>query len=81
MFKNIKNSISELAYTAVNMAEETLETSSGQEKKTAAIDYIVSMLPVPIILKGIINIVLSKFIDESIENAVNYLKNIKNTEA
>lgn len=80
MFCNLKNKISELAYTAVSMAEETLNTSSGREKKEAAIDYVISMLPIPMILRNIVLIVLSKFIDEAVENAVLYMKKIKNSE-
>lgn len=81
MFANLKNTITELAYSAVNIAEETLESSSGQEKKAAAIDYIVSMLPVPYFFKGVISMVLSRFIDEAVEQAVSYMKSIKNPEA
>lgn len=81
MFSNLKNNITELAYAAVNMAEETLETSSGQEKKAAAIEYIVSMLPLNPLFKKAVCIVLSKFIDEAVERAVEYMKSIKNVEA
>lgn len=81
MFKNLKNTITELAYAAVNMAEDTLESSSGQDKKAAAIEYIISMIPVVSPFKGIITLILSKFIDEAIEKAVLYLKSIKNPEA
>lgn len=81
MFSDIKGKITDLAYTAVNMAEDTLSTSSGKEKKEAAIDYIISMLPISSVLKKIIAIILSKFIDEAVENALVYMKSIKNTEA
>lgn len=81
MLGNLKNTITELAYAAVNMTEETLESSSGQEKKNAAIEYIISMLPVASPFKGIITVLLSKFIDEAVEKAVLYLKSIKNSEA
>lgn len=81
MFKNLKNNIKDLAYSAVSMVEESLFSSSGAEKKTAAISYVVSMLPIPPIFKGITSIVLSKVIDEAIENAVSYMKSIQNTEA
>lgn len=81
MFNNLKDTITELAYAAVNMAENTLESSSGQEKKNAAIEYIISMLPVASPFKGIITVLLSKFIDEAVEKAVLYLKSIKNSEA
>lgn len=81
MFSNLKNIITELAYAAVNMAEETLESGSGREKKAVAIDYVVSMLPIISPFKSIISIILSKFIDEAVEKAVKYLKSIKNPEA
>ena len=81
MFSNLKKTITELAYSAVIMAEETLSSSTGQEKKDAAIEYIVSMLPIPSLFKGIVSSLLSKFIDEAIENAVSYMKSIKNSEA
>lgn len=77
MVANIKNKITELAYAAVNMAEDTLLTSSGQEKKAAAIGYIMAMLPIAFPFKGIITIVLSKFIDEAVEKAVQYMKNVR----
>lgn len=81
MFSNLKVTITELAYAAVNMAEETLASSSGQEKKAAAVEYIVSMLPVAGVFKGIISTLLSKFIDEAVEKAVQYMKSVKNAEA
>ena len=58
--KNIKDTIKELAFSAVSMAEETLTTSCGTEKKAAAIEYIISMLPIPIPFKGITTFLLSK---------------------
>lgn len=81
MFNNLKNTITELAYAAVNMVEETLDSATGQDKKQAAIEYIVSMLPVIYPFRSIISILLSKFIDEAVEKAVAYLKSIKNSEA
>lgn len=78
MFGNLKTMISELAYSAVNIAEETLGSSCGQEKKIAAIEYIVSMLPIVSPLRSIVAVVLSKFIDEAIEKAVEYMNNVKN---
>lgn len=80
MFSNLKSTITELAYAAVNMAEDTLNTSAGYEKKAAAIDYIASMLPVPPLFKGIISTILSKFIDDAVEKAVEYMKSVKNVE-
>ncbi len=81
LFSNLKVKITELAYAAVNVAEETLSGSSGQAKKTAAIEYVLSMIPVLAPFKGIIAFVLSKFIDEAIEKAVHYMKSVKNSEA
>ncbi|MFA7659393.1 MAG: phage holin, LLH family [Candidatus Gastranaerophilaceae bacterium] len=81
MFSNLKTTITELAYAAVNMAEETLDSSTGKEKKAAAIEYIVSMLPVVAPFKSIIAALLSKFIDEAVEKAVTYMKSMKNSEA
>ncbi len=80
MFISLKATIKELAYSAVIMAEETLSSSNGQSKKTAAIEYIISMLPIPSMFKCIISIILSKFIDEAVENAVTYMKDIQNPE-
>lgn len=81
MFKNIKNTITELAYSAVNVAEQSMDTLTGQDKKNLAIEYLVSMLPIIQPLKGIVVVVLSKFIDEAIEQAVKYMNNVKNKEA
>lgn len=81
MFKNIKNTITELAYSAVNVAEQSMDTLTGQDKKNLAIEYIVSMLPIIQPLKSVVVVVLSKFIDEAIEHAVIYMNNMKNKEA
>jgi len=78
MFKNIKQTITDLAYTAVNMAEQSMDTTTGQGKKTMAIEYVVSMLPIFQPLKAVIVVLLSKFIDEAIEQAVKYMKEVKN---
>ncbi len=77
MFKNIKENIKDLAYSAVLMAEDTLSTEIGKVKKVAAIDYVVSMLPVPSVFKSIIKLLLNKFIDEAIEQAVEFMKSEK----
>lgn len=81
MFKNVKKQITELAYAAVNVAEETLKSSTGQEKKTAAIEYVIAQLPLISPFKTIISALLSKFIDQAIENAVIYMNSVKNSEA
>lgn len=81
MFFNLKSKITELAYAAVSMAEDTINTASGQQKKAAAVEYVVSMLPVAAPFKGVVSFVLSKFIDEAVEKAVSYMKSVKNPEA
>lgn len=81
LFSNLKNTITELAYAAVNMAEENLESAGGQEKKKAAIEYIISMIPIASPFKCIVSVILSKFIDEAVEKAVAYMKSIKTAEA
>ena len=69
MFNNFKIKIKELAKSAVNNAEEILGSNKGKQKKEMAIK-----LPVPIVLKPIISIMFSSFIDEAIEFAVTYMK-------
>lgn len=81
MFKNIKNTITELAYSAVNIAEQSLDTKTGLDKKNMAIEYVVSMLPIIQPIKSVAVVVLSKFIDEAIEQAVKYMNDVKNKEA
>ena len=78
MFGNLKSTITELAYAAVGVAEETLASASGKEKKLAAVEYIVSMLPIASPFKSIVNFILSKFIDEAVEKAVEYMKSVQN---
>lgn len=78
MFKNLKKTITDLAYSAVNMAEQSIETKSGREKKEMAIEYVVSMLPILPPVKTIIVILLTKFIDEAVEKAVKYMKEVEN---
>lgn len=75
MLKNLKIIIKETAYSAVKMAEATLGSASGKQKKQLAIEFIVSKLPVVQPIKAILMIFLSKFIDKSIEQAVEYMKN------
>lgn len=78
MIKNIKQKITDLAYAAVNMAEQSMDTKTGQEKKDIAIEYVVSMLPLLPPLKGVVVFLMSKFIDEAVEQAVKYMKEIRN---
>lgn len=77
MFKNIKESVKQLAQSAVAIAEKTLGSSKGQEKKKMAVEYVVSKLPFSPILKGFMAVILSGFIDDSIEFAVAYMNSLK----
>ncbi len=76
MFKKLKLKIKELAKTAVFYAEETLGSNKGKQKKEMAIKYVTDRLPVPAFLKPLISILLSSFIDEAIELAVEYMEEI-----
>ena len=78
MIKTFKELIKELSFSAVNIAEQSMETKTGQEKKLAAIEYVVSKLPIIAPFKKIVVIFLSKFIDEAIEQAVSYMKEVQN---
>lgn len=77
MFKHLKEAVKQLAQSAVAIAENALGSSKGQEKKKMAIEYVISKLPVPNILKGFIAVLLSGFIDDSIEFAVQYMNSLK----
>ena len=74
MFDSLKSTIKELAKTAVIKAEEALGSQKGQQKKEMAIEYIVSNIPVIGFLKPLISILLSSFIDDAVEFAVEYMK-------
>ena len=74
MFNNFKIKIKELAKSAVINAEEILGSNKGKQKKEMAIKFVIEKLPVPIILKPIISVIFSSFIDEAIEFAVEYMK-------
>ncbi len=74
MFNNFKIKIKELAKSAVINAEEILGSNTGKQKKEMAIKFVIEKLPVPIILKPIISVMFSSFIDETIEFAVEYMK-------
>lgn len=76
MFKHLKETIKQLAQSAVAIAEKSLGSSNGQLKKKMAIEYVVSKLPVPVILRGFIAALLSGFIDDSIEFAVKYMNSL-----
>ena len=75
MFKNLKNQIKELARNAVYVAEAELGSGKGQEKKKMAIDYVVKNLPFSNLVKNIISIILSGFIDDVVEISVKLMNN------
>jgi len=77
MFKTIKETIKETAYSAVKMAELELSSATGKEKKEKAVEFVVSRIPVAQPFKPIIVILLSKFIDKAIEQAVTYMKTVQ----
>ncbi len=74
MFSKFKETVKELAYTAVLRAEKALGSKTGQLKKEMALNYIIKNLPLPSILKPLIVKLLSGFIDDAIEFAVDYMK-------
>lgn len=80
MFSNIKKQIKELAMNAVLVAESELGSGQGTEKKKKAIEYVVNNLPCSNLVKTIISILLSGFIDDVIEFAVQYMKSLPVTE-
>ena len=78
MFKNLKEKVTQLSYAAVNFAENTLASETGKEKKNTAIAFIVNRLTIPAPIKPIVILILTGFIDQSIEIAVTYMKSIRN---
>lgn len=80
MFSNVKNKIKELAKKAVIVAEAELGSGNGQEKKRLAIQYIVNKLPFAPLLKTIISVLLSSFIDDVVEISVDYMNSLPNIE-
>lgn len=78
MFGKLRNAITDLAYKAVNYAENALTTSSGREKKKAAIAYIIDKLSITAPFKPLVIFLLTNFIDKSIEKAVEYMNQVKN---
>lgn len=76
MFNSIKKSIKDLAKSAVVIAENTLGSNKGKEKKKMAINYIVNRIPVPELFKPLISAVFSSFIDDAVEFAVEYMEAI-----
>ena len=45
-----------------------------QQKKEMAVNYVVEKIPVPALLKPLFSILLSSFIDDAVELAVEYMK-------
>ena len=78
MLSNLKSIIRQLAKNAVVVAETELNQASGQQKKQKAIEYIISNLPFSSLVKSIISIFLSGFIDNSVEAAVLYMQSLRN---
>ena len=76
MFGNIKKQIKELAKNAALKAEQELGSGKGQQKKRVAIDYVLKNLPIPEFMKMIVSVILSSFIDDSIELAVSYINSL-----
>ncbi len=76
MFNNLKTTIKELAKSAVVIAEKTLGSNKGKEKKKMAIEYISSRIPVPELFKPFISALFSSFIDDAVEFAVEYMEAI-----
>ena len=77
MFSNIKTTIKQLAKNAVLIAESELGSGNGKKKKEKAIEYIVSNLPFSALIKEIISILLSRFIDDAVEVSVQYLHSLQ----
>ena len=80
MFSSIKELIKQLANNAVVIAETELGSGKGAEKKQKAIKYILDNLPFCGIIREIIAIFLSGFIDNAVEAAVYYMKSLQTQE-
>lgn len=83
MFKKIKNYIksfcSKYAMSAVIYAETIFGSKNGSLKKDAAIEFIVSRLPLFMLpFKGLIKTLLSEIFDVLVEKAVKRLHQIQN---
>ncbi len=77
MIEKLKETIKDLAFSAVNYAENALSGVSGKEKKQLAIEFVISKLPIPSPFKSLIGLLLIKFIDNAIETALTYVKNMQ----
>ncbi len=78
ILNKIKETITDLAYSAVSYAENSLATSSGQEKKRLAITFVVNKLAVATPFKPFVIFILTDFIDNAIEKAVEYMNEVRN---
>lgn len=78
MFRDLKTTIKQLAQSAVAIAEKTLGSSTGQEKKKMAITYITEHLPFNKFWNGLLAFVLSGFIENAVEYAVQYMNSLEN---
>ena len=74
MFEKTKQKIKEISMSAVELAEKTLGSNEGKLKKEMAIKYIISRLPVIAPFKTFIGMLLSSFIDDAIEFAVQVMR-------
>ena len=80
MFSKIKYTITTLAKNAVLVAESELGSKKGVQKKEMAVNYIVNHLPFAPIIKDILSLFLSDFIDNAIESAVLYMNSLPKTQ-
>lgn len=80
MFSNIKEIIKQLAKNAVVIAEKEFGSGKGEQKKKKAIQYILDNLPFCGIVREIISIFLSGFIDNAVEASVCYLHSLQQQE-
>ena len=74
MFEKTKLKIKVIALKAVELAEETLGSNKGKLKKEMAVKYIVSRIPVAAPFRTFIGMLLSGFIDDAIEFALQVMK-------
>jgi len=79
-FKRLKDTILVLARNAVFAAEEELGSGKGAEKKKIAINYILSQIPFSGFWRDIIASFLSRFIDDAVESAVEYMHSLQKSQ-
>ena len=76
MFIKLKEIILNLAKNAVLVAESELGSGNGQAKKRLAMEYIVHNLQFSSFVKATISALLSRFIDDAVEIAVEYMNSL-----